>query len=434
MKKMNNQKLMLHAVMAAGALVMMGVATSAHAQTAMNTNGSSAGRLFAGKIPVDICDVGTGVPGSVDLNWPQHYATANNNQHAWTCNRGGNPVVIRYLATNSADGYNKMLQPASDPASQAAFMTLPPTGCAAAVHQVGVGGREFDEILGCSNATATASLPVHLGAADVQGGSFGQVGPLIPLTQQPVIDDSTLNSTAIVVVPFTFVVGPNVVRISAGGTVAGPVQNLTRLQVESIFSKQITDWRQIGLGTSTTPGVIGSATEATSPIVLCLRTAGSGTKASEDQEVMINASEATLAGATTVFNASSSNVQSCLTTNPRGVGYLDADAVSAGPYYAVALDGYKANDTSLADPKANIKCGRYAYWSAWRLNRRTTSEGAAIDDLRDAFVTNAQIASNINSLVPSGAYWVPLSEMFVTKNLDKGPLTFVAGPHPTCLY
>ena len=423
---------MLQALMAFGALVLMSVATAAHAQTAININGSSAGRLFASKVPVDVCDIGTGVSGQVDSNWPQHYATANNNQHAWVCNRGGNPVIIRYFATASADGYNRLLQPTADPASQAAFMVVPPTGCAPAVHQVGTGGREYDELLNCSNTTATANLPVHMGAADVQGGSFGQVGPLIPLTQQPVIDASTLNSQAIVVVPFTIAVGSNVVRINAAGTNGnGLVQGLTRLQVESILAKQVTDWRQLGLGTTTSPP--NGALEATSPIVLCPRTAGSGTKASIDQEVMINASEATLSSATTVFNASTSNVQTCLTSNPRGIGYLDADSV-AGPYYAVALDGYKANDTSLTDPKSNVKCGRYAYWSAWRLNRRTTSEGALIDDVNQAFINAAQLASNVNAIPNTGNFWVALSEMNVTKNLDKGPLSFTAGAHPSCLY
>jgi hypothetical protein len=182
--------------------------------------------------------------------------------------------------------------------------------------------------------------------------------------------------------------------------------------------------------------------EVSSPITLCLRSAGSGTKAAFDETVMINSTETLLGNATSVFSSSASGVLTCLAGNRRSIGYINADeavsfiplAANAGLAYVVRIDGGLAHDPSLTDPKRDLKCGKYAYWAGWRLNRRVAGEGAAIDALAQAYVDNASSQATI-SIIPTGAYWASDEEMAVFKNVDKGPLVWKGtggGVHPEC--
>lgn len=411
----------------AGALALAGLAGTAEAQTVLNAGGSSAGRNFATDVPLNLCDAAP---------IPNRFASADNNKITWTCNRGGLPVIMRYSATGSSDGVNKLLQPTGNAASNMLFLdhTLT-TGCTGPnVVARPSDGKQYNNTTGCNNGN-TISLPVHLGASDVQGASFHQSGPL-GTTVSP-LDDSSLNSVVAAIVPFSIYVGKGVVKDVAGAP-GGPIAGLSRLEIERIFSKQVTDWRQLGYGTVTdaAPGVL----EATSPITLCMRSAGSGTKAAFDETVMINSTETLLANATSVFSSSSSGVLTCLAGNRRSIGYMDSDTVvsfnpggaNAGLGYTVRLDGGLAHDPALVgNEKRDLRCGKYAYWAGWRLNRRTTSEGAAIDALAQAYVDNASAQATI-SIIPTGAYWASDEEMFVTKNVDKGPLIWKAGAHPEC--
>jgi hypothetical protein len=61
--------------------------------------------------------------------------------------------------------------------------------------------------------------------------------------------------------------------------------------------------------------------------------------------------------------------------------------------------------------------------------------GASEQILIDAFLTQAESPTIINSLPNVGRYWVSPAEMHVTKNADKGPVNFkgnVTGV-PACL-
>lgn len=379
-------------------------------------------------MPLNLCDAAP---------LPNRYSTADNNKITWTCNRGGLPIIIRYSATGSSDGVNKLLQPASNPASNMLFLdhTLT-TGCTGPVVVTRPSdGKQYNNTTGCNNGN-TISLPVHMGASDVQGASFHQTGPVG--TTVAALDDSTLNSVVTAIVPFTVFAGKGVVKLDAAGTAPnGPIDGLSRLQIEQIFSRSVTDWKRLGFGTVT--DAAPSTLEATSPITLCLRNAGSGTKAAFDETVMINTTETSVAGTSVIFSSSTSGVLSCLAANRRSIGYADADQVvsfnvggaNAGLAYPVRIDGGLANDPSLTDPKRDLKCGKYAYWAGWRLNRRTTSEGAAIDALAQAFVDNAGLQATIG-IIPTGAYWASDEEMAVSKNVDKGPLIWKAGAHPEC--
>lgn len=416
----------------AGALALAGLAGTADAQTPLNLGGSSAGRNFATDVPLNLCDAGTST-----ANYPNRYASADGNKITWVCNRGGLPVIMRYSATGSSDGVNKLLQPTGNAASSMLFLDHTLTsGCTGPVDTTRPSDtKHYNNTTGCTN-TNTISLPVHVGASDVGGASFHQSGPIG--TNVSPLDDSGLNSVSAVVVPFSLYVGKGVVKLNAAGTApAGPISGLSRLEVERIFSGSVTDWRQLGFGTVTdaAPGTL----EATSPIIICQRNAGSGTKAAFDETVMINATETSVANASHVFSSSSSGVLTCVAGNRRAIGYMDSDQVvsfnvggaQAGNAYVIRLDGGLANDPSLTDPKRDLKCGKYAYWAGWRLNRRIASEGTDIDALAQAYVDNASLAATVQ-VIPTGAYWASKEEMFVSKGVDKGPLIFEAGAHPEC--
>jgi ABC-type phosphate transport system substrate-binding protein len=411
----------------AGALALAGLAGTAQAQTTeLNAGGSSAGRNFATDVPLNLCDTSP---------LPNRFSSANGNLITWSCNRGGLPVIMRYSATGSSDGVNKLLQPAANPASNMLFLDHSLTaGCTGPTLTARASdGRQYNNTINCAN-TNTISLPVHMGASDVRGSSFHQTGPTG--TTVTALDDSTLNSVGVAVVPFTLFVGKGVVKDVAGAP-GGPISGLSRLEIEAIFNRGVTDWKRLGFGTVTdaAPGVL----EATSPITLCLRAAGSGTKAAFDETVMLNTNETSVALPTVVFSTSTSGVLTCVATNRRSIGYMDTDQVvafnpggaQAGNGYAVRIDGGLANDPSLTDPKRDLKCGKYAYWVSWRLNRRTTSEGASIDALAQAFIDNAGLQSTIG-IIPTGAFWASDEEMAVSKNADRGPILWKAGNHPEC--
>ena len=411
----------------AGALALAGLAGTAQAQTAINAGGSSAGRNFATDVPLNLCDAAP---------LPSRYSSANGNLITWTCNRAGLPVIMRYSATGSSDGVNKLLQPASNPASNMSFLDHTLTaGCTGpTVTARPSDSKQYNNTVNCAN-TNTISLPVHIGASDVQGASFHQVGPLG--TSVAPLNDGTLNSVVTAIVPFSLFAGKGVVAVNPDNSIAGPISGLSRLQIEQVFSRSVTDWQRLGLGTVT--DAAPTTLEATSPIVLCMRAAGSGTKAAWDETVMLNATETSLANASVVISSSTSGVLTCLAANRRSIGYMDADQVTsfnvgganAGLAYAVRIDGGLAYDPSLASPKRDLKCGKYPYWAGWRLNRRTTSEGPDIDALAQAYVDNAGLQTTI-SVIPTGTYWASDEEMAVSKNVDKGPLNWKAGNHPEC--
>ena len=413
----------------AGMLALAGWAGTAEAQTVVNLGGASAARGFMSEVPQQLCTnpaVG-GIATSTARAYFNGAALHSSNQSAVSCTLQGqgNPTwIIRYSATGSSDGVNKLLQPPANAVSNMAFLnhaTCP-------THNPG---------LNPCPAGALVQAPVHMGASDVQGSSFGQTGP-IGTTVLP-LPDGGLNSQAGAVTPFTVFLGRGVVRLNAAGTApAGPVQNLSRLEIEQLFARGVTDWRSLGFGTVTdaAPGTL----EATSPIVACFRSAGSGTKAAFDQTVMINANEAVLPGAQAVFSPSSSGGVTCLANNRRSIGYMDADQVTnflpGGPHnglaYAVRVDGGLANDSSLTDPKRDLKCGKYAYWTTQRLNRRNTPIGGGVDALMQRFVDAVQLESVVSALPVTGDYWSSTSAMAVTKNVDKGPLNWKPGVHPGC--
>jgi len=454
-KQMRDKKLVVLGALLAGLLWMNAQPVLAQVEQCtgpqpttcvpLNGGGSSAATPFMTQVPLNLLDQSPQLPihyVNGAITGPPAFGATK--LHVWTGTRGGVPTILRYSTTSSSDGILKLQQVMSNSLSNMTYLdhtTL--TGCTAAgLLTRASDSKQYYERTGC---TATTVQPMTMGMADVAGSSFHQTGPIT--TSVKPLDQSQLTSTQAAIVPWSLTVGEHVKK-NVGGTLV-PVTGLSRTEAEAIFSRSVTDWTQLGLVTDvTSPGT----PDATSPITLCLRVAGSGSKASLDENVMKDATETPI-GSTDLsqaadgvyFGSSTQDVQDCLRGNntttpvrpahPRGIGYLDSDqAAVSSPAYPVALAGFLANDTSLTDAKRNIKCGLYLYWAGERMNVRNFADPgitAAITALGSAFITDASTAASI-ALLPAGAFWVASSDMFVLKNADGGPVIWKAGAHPTC--
>ena len=234
---------------------------------------------------------------------------------------------------------------------------------------------------------------------------------------------------------------------------------VSHYQVEALLSRQVTDWRQLGLGTAPvnadgSAAAVGTPADATSPVTLCLRTAGSGTKAALDETVMVIANEIN-AGSTNLtsaadgvyFGTSNQDVRDCIIGNipagrpahTKGFGYMEADqafaaanpTVGVSLAYEVKMDGFKAYDPTLADPKENLKCGKWKYWVGERMNTRNpSSSDPSVAALISATIAMASDPATIG-ILPAGQFWAAPSQLNVQKNADRGPVNFKAVPQPS---
>ena len=470
-------------ILLAGLTAVLGLAAPAQAQVIMSGTGASAGNLFVNQVPLFLCEIeGAGTPPAPR---PVHYLNADvvspfttltigeGKLGLWKCRVGGNDVVIRYSSTGSSDGVNKLNAALGTTANKAEHMdtSVAPGDCA--VNDTGKtnpSGGLYDEHSKCSPTIVLDDT--HIGAADVGGATFGQVGPgpkPFPPPGDPgfsvsPLDDSNLDSIQAAVVPFGFFLGRDVGKVNASG-VLEKVDSIPSTTIESIMNGVgATQWQQVGFDT----GTIGGSPDTTlSNIDLCHRRAGSGTKASLDATIMKDSSE-NITGVNVLdvatdltsasndyFLQSTGDLQKCLEDpakgHPHGFGYMDADRVdklTGTDAYIVAVDGILVrNDAAAAArfpglspgdadyeaaAKQGLRCGSYRYWVGERLNSRTTSTGnSTLDTLIATFKTTASDPSVIK-LLPAGLYWEPPSHMAVFKNKDAGPHTFKPGEHPEC--
>lgn len=441
----------------------------------INGGGASAATLFMVQVPLTILDQAPNLPIQY-INGVIGAITANR-LHVWTGTRGGTPTVIRYSASGSADGVRKLQhQPhgATPPHNSTYTLNITDSegfmpyldhtnlaGCTLVDGDpVAPGtqprtrpsdGFQFWQYTGCTFAAVNAG--VHLGASDTHAASFHQTGPST-VTVLPQ-DQSLLTSVQAAIVPFKIVLGKAVKRDTGSGLVN--VDSLSRLEIEGLLSRNISDWSQIGLvGDLNEDGVA----DASAPTFLCLRQAGSGTKAALDETTMKDTNETSLGLAATAlthahttaaghvhFGVSTQDMQDCLSgangraAHPLAIAYWDADApIPDGPDantdpdgYVVKLNGLLANDPSLSDPKKNVKCGQYYYWVGERLNYRNDLTAGGITTAQDglilAFVTSASTPATI-ALLPAADFWVAPVDMYVTKTNDAGPISWKAGAHP----
>jgi ABC-type phosphate transport system substrate-binding protein len=438
----------------AGLLLAAGVAADADAQTIINGAGASAVTPFMTEVPLSLCDASP---------LPEHYVNGplgtptitTGRLHVWKCNRSGNPIIIRYHASGSSAGVLKLQNPEAAPQSQELYLDHTVlTGCVGPTLKTRPSdGKQYNEYLSCTGGLLT--LPVNIGASDVHGSSFHQVGPIT--TSVVPLDQSMLTSTQVAVVPFAIILGGGVYEVDPSGNIVGQVQNLSRPQVEMIFSRQVTDWRQLGLGTGPLGAAPGTPADATSPITLCMRTAGSGTKAAFDETTMKDANE-TPSGSSNLtnpadgayFGISNQDVRDCIIGNAaagrpphiRAAGYMEADqaqvavdTVTTGPQpdaYIVRMNGYLAKDPThpSGDSKHDLKCGKFLYWVGERLNTRNPSSADPATQTLIADFINVALTPSTIDILPAGQFWEAPTRMNVSKNADAGPKAAKSLPLP----
>jgi hypothetical protein len=444
--------------------------------------GSSAAREMINEIVLPTCN--TSLPIT-------HYQSPNSNLHLWQCTvkagvgGAGNPVNIHYSARGSSDGVYPVNAAAGTPTSRGAYngkgemgyiddSNPAANGCGALAaasrtfFDPTVGGNvtvNIQENKTCTNppSAVTTTWPANLvrrsmqfGASDVQFPSFGQTSPA---GTEPANPAPNVTGSASAVLPFAIVIQNNVRRLTAAGADAGPVQELTQLQIEQIFSRNVRDWRELGFNvTVNVDGTGGFA--AAAPIRLCLREFGSGSKAAFDQVMMKVASETSSVNPNVFYSASSSGVRDCLNNNAGGlgnglfnkVGYIDAREATASPSWVppanavanaipnghpVLINGYKSINEAGATRNATmaaLRCGKAEFWVNLQFYRKnggvTVVEGGApatdiplVNAYINSFITLAQNAQVIENLPASWAFEAP-ANMQVTKALDAAVPTY----------
>jgi len=393
-------------------------AETAQAQLVLNGAGSSAGRLFAGDSPALLCDA-----SPKPLLFVSSEGTPN--KYEWQCSINGVAnSIVRYSASASADGYLKQPDGAIGTAVYLNTATCP-AGSAATIEGVAI-TRSV-----CPAATPTQTLTVHWGGADVKASSLHQTGNdgtgVIKTLTPPA--DSHLTTMSTVIVPFSIVVGGNVRGVDPVTSAPTPLLTLPEEQVRQIFSRGVTTWSKLGYT------VINGGSDT---ITTCQRTIGSGTLATLDETIMrpkfwVGGISTSLV-APNVWNASSSNMVTCINGDGSSIGYLDSDSVTAANFpngaYQVAIGGQPINHGTLGTGKARLtalRCGRYPYWADWNFIIRTAGTEAAPINApvgTDAAIASLQTLMTTHNPLPD--YWLSEGDSFVLKNADRGPFVWQA--------
>jgi ABC-type phosphate transport system substrate-binding protein len=405
------------------------LAESAQAQIVINGAGSSAGRQFAGGAPIAMC-VGPTPPNANAIHLRNGTDDAGSDRHTWVCNVTGGgltnqPAVIRYSASESGDGFTKVSTQGGF--SKTAPYILDTSTCGTPVTRT-VGSLTFDEYSGC---TQQVQETVDFGASDVQANAFGQTGPTGTSFPDPQTG-GLLAPDQVAALPFALFVNNGVRLQTPTGGLGGVLENLSRPQIEAIFRRNPQDWTDLGYVVTSDGTNVDNTKKG---ITLCMREAGSGSKAAFDQTMMLQSSEATVAnntpngtGGTVIYSPTSSGVRNCINNNVNGIGYLNAETTAAN-IRPIKINGYSANysaaevagNTSPIARKRDVACGRYDFWTTWVINRKTSYTPANKGNLIQAFIDAARTETNN---VPSGSHWVALSEMNVNKSADAGPISF----------
>lgn len=446
---MDMNKIILAAV---AALSVAGLGASAEATTTIHAGGSSAARAFINQVPLAICAQG----GATDT---VHYATTNNNNHLWRCTISTDTKVMNYVARGSADGVTPLTESLGSLGAKGAVNGRPTLAFLDDTNPIGLNscpglttgivktvtgpsGTIFNitisETLGCpvdagGLPLAPVAYELNLGGSDVLFSSFGQVSPG---ANEPIPPAGSLVTDVAMVLPFNVMLAKNLVKLSDGT----PVTNMQRKDIESLYAGNTTDWRELGIGVTVNGDGTGGIDPAATQVRLCLRSAGSGSKAAFDKVIMKEGSEVTIGSPNFSYNSSSSNMRTCLNSSTAGtrgrIGYIDANESQASPAYfgpiqasavtnayPVKIDGYIAVDSSALDRANSLKathCGKAEFSTNFRFYRRVGgSYDALTEGLAQQFVDYAKDPDVIRGIPLAWAYAAP-ADMLFTRTDDGG--------------
>ncbi len=258
----------------------------------------------------------------------------------------------------------------------------------------------------CGNLTTTA-IP-DMGVSDVEPAMFSsQLN--IDAASTPAYYASPYNAsdaTVLNIAPeLAAVFGIPVSNTIGGvGTDAAPaITNMTRSQIASIFSGNLTDWNQVN-----------SAIPAGTPISICRRVAGSGTQAGTNAWFMANPCLVPFGGALTpldastpgvVENPSSGGVASCVNTvGANAIGLLGVETQPGGSngthWNFVTIDGQTASTANAAE-------GKYDFYVESTFQYRKSTPAGAVKDLMNLIRSKAGNPTVMASLSIPGVVALP---------------------------
>jgi len=423
--------------LALGASVLAMAGTANAATIDFNLYGSSAQFLFWTSIASSFLQ-GQGCTIS-------HVATDSSGKHGITVGTnctGGNTINMRYSSKASFDGVM---------AAKKVYYNDGTNTCGSSNPDQ----RPMADETSISGSTVGALKceRIHVGCSDVAGDSFTQVstgnqtGPVNPNSNvitraftPAQVSTTGMKNAQPFVVPFGFYAN-NSVKVSkcVGGAhdgnlctaataladcgtgiscTAGTIDNISREQVNLIFSGNAAFWTDLGASYSVTG-------DSTNSIVACLRHAGSGTHSTLDYAVMNHGtwgdtlvSTESTANPIAYFNDGSSDEMKCINNNAGlsttgAIGYSDADqSLSSYPnVVAIKYNGVPAR-------RNTIRNGMYDFWTnEWLFENVGLAAGSAQDNLFTALVSYASNPANIPTA--KQAYWATNAEMVYQKANDQ---------------
>lgn len=494
----------------------MNIVGSTHGQNYQGVSAPAAGQAAAA-IPLSLCDDNSPTPeryqnlaNITDLT-DSAISIPAGNIVVWRCTVGGVPnFLFRYTGGFSAKGYGNIKAPyvappgTPDPASL--FTSIVPGGAGCVAPTGGSArtdpgtNRPYNSFINCSDRVL---VQADFATSDTKGSAFAtnMCDPqTIPSCASP-ITDSGVTSFPITATPFAMIVGNGVQKCDPVTQAAAGKITLSRLQVEAIFSGQVSSWNQLGycvypVVTPLVPAdtTVGTGAGDLSPIgtpfngsidqsiVTCSRPVTAGTRIAFNATVMKDIAEIsygtvgavtgqlTFTGDVNYLAPTVADGLACVQgrsaspatpANNNAIAYNRADE-SASPVtfglgnvgrmrggYPVALDGtlpsnytvppsglQSPSDADRAASQKDFRCGRYEFWSDWVGIQRNVANPNQ--------VLWTRYVAAIGNLLPkttTGYFWArnvrqpgqPVNtEMAVTKNATKGPISFNSGDQAAC--
>lgn len=517
---MSNKSLTGRGRVVAAAAVAIGLLAPYAAQADLNIVGSTHGQNYQGvanpasgqaaaAIPLSLCDVGGPTPeryqnlaNITDLTDASILIPAGNIV-VWKCTVGGVPnFLFRYTGGYSAKAYGNIKAPYTpppgtpNPASLFTSITPGGAGCTAVSGNPKTDpgtGRQYNSFQNCSDKVL---VQADFATSDSKGTAFAQTmcdPQTVPSCASP-ITDTGITSFPITATPFVAIVGNGVQKCDPVTQAAAGKITLTRLQVEAIFSGQVSSWNQLGYcvypvqALNPPDATLGTGAGDMSPvgtpfnagidqsIVTCSRPVTAGTRIIFDATLMKDVSELSygtvgppFSGDINYLAPTVSDGLACVQgrsatpsspANMNGITYNRADE-GASPLtfgtgnvgrmrggYPVQMDGTLPSnytppaviaypsDAERAASQKEFRCGRYEFWSDWVGIQRNVANP-------NQTLWNSYVVA-IGTLLPkttTGYFWarnvrqpgMPVNtEMLVTKGETKGPVNFEPGDHPAC--
>ena len=254
------------------AAIAVGLSAPYAVQADLNIVGSTHGQNYQGvanpaggqaaaSIPLSLCDVGSPTPeryqnlaNIVDLTDASILIPAGNIV-IWRCTVGGVPnFLFRYTGGFSAKAYGNIKAPYTPPpgAPNAAslYTSIVPggAGCVAVSGNPKTDpgtGRAYNSFQNCSDRVL---VQADFATTDSKGTAFtsSMCDPqTVPSCASP-ITDTGVTTFPITATPFAVIVGNGVQKCDPVTQAAAGKITLTRLQVEAIFSGQVSSWNQMG--------------------------------------------------------------------------------------------------------------------------------------------------------------------------------------------